>query len=663
MEGSRVTIRTSPFPLAGSYSRLHVSLVSAQGNTVSAVLDHPENCLLPDSAHTVVIGENEDVDQVALVRLRLEVRSGFPDLDWHCHSVEINNGGQVEVFPCHKWLQAADCDVELRSGEVDLANREVLQVLKEHRARDLHTRQQRIRWRTFAEGVPRCVDMDSVKPLGPNLSYTRQSPGINVHYLKGFTERKESWGSFEELEHYLKHNTSDNPVAMYVFSHWREDAFFGYQCLNGCNPLMVRQIRTIPQNLPVTPELVQPFLPEGSSLELELEKGKMFLLDYEVLEGVPPNIVNGKQQYFTAPLCLLHAFPDGHLKPIAIQLNQTPGPENPVFLPSDSPHDWLLAKIWTRSADFQCHQLISHFLCTHLLGEVCCVATLRQLPEVHPIHRLLMPHVKTSLQINIAARSTLLAANGVFDRAIGSGLKALPVLLARATARLRYSTLCVPEDLSTRGVDTLPNCYYAQDALKVWNALHRFATKWVDVHYHSNSEVQEDSELQSWIGEIFSEGFLGNAESGMPQSLESKEELSKFVTMMIFSSSALHAAVNFSMLDFNLWMPNSPGSMSRPPPQTKGSVREEDLLSFLPDVNATSSILTTLSLLSKPAADFVPLCQYREHYFSDHAHCRLVEEVQRDLSAITAEILERNSRIELPYPYLSPDRIENSVAI
>ncbi|XP_062391679.1 polyunsaturated fatty acid lipoxygenase ALOX15B [Sardina pilchardus] len=662
MEGYHVTVRTAAPPLAGSYSKLHVSLISIQGKIVSSVLD-AESHLLSGSACRIVMGGGDNVEQVALVRLRLEVQPGFPELDWHCQTVEVNHGTLVQVFPCHRWLQAADGDVDLRCEDVCPLSMETLQVLKDHRTQELSTRQQHIRWRTFAEGVPHCVDMQTLQPLGPNLSYTRQSPGTNLHYLKGFAERKEPWRSLKEIECFFMHNGNGNRTAMYVWSHWREDAFFGYQCLNGCNPLLVRQIRSIPTNLSVSPELVQPFLPEGSSLELELERGKVFLLDYEVLDGVPPNIINEKQQYLTAPLCLLHAGPDGNLKPIAIQLQQKPATDNPVFLPSDPQPDWLLAKMWTRCADFQCHQLISHFLRTHLLGEVFCVATLRQLPEVHPIHRLLMPHVRSSLQINIQARASLLAPKGVFDRAIGCGLKAIPVLLANAMARLRYDTLCVPEDLEARGLDSLPNCYYAQDALKVWNALNRFATKWVDVYYHSNTEIQQDSELQSWIKDIFTRGFLGKAESGMPQSFESKEELIKFITMVIFSSSALHAAVNFSQLDFNLWMPNCPASMSRPPPQSKGSVREEDLLTFLPDVNATCSVLTTLALLSQPAANFVPLCQYREAYFCNGAPCRLVEEVQIELRAIAEEISERNKEMELPYPYLSPLRIENSVAI
>lgn len=71
-----------------------------------------------------------------------------------------------------------------------------------------------------------------------------------------------------------------------------------------------------------------------------------------------------------------------------IQLNQVPGEENPIFLPSDAKYDWLLAKIWVRSSDFHVHQTITHLLCTHLVSEVFGIAMYRQLPAVHPIFKV-----------------------------------------------------------------------------------------------------------------------------------------------------------------------------------------------------------------------------------------------------------------------------------
>lgn len=50
------------------------------------------------------------------------------------------------------------------------------------------------------------------------------------------------------------------------------------------------------------------------------QRGHVYLLDYEVLDQLPANIVNGKQTYLSAPLCLLHYNRHGELKPIAIQV-------------------------------------------------------------------------------------------------------------------------------------------------------------------------------------------------------------------------------------------------------------------------------------------------------------------------------------------------------
>lgn len=70
------------------------------------------------------------------------------------------------------------------------------------------------------------------------------------------------------------------------------------------------------------------------------------------------------------------------------QLNQVPGDENPIFLPSDAKYDWLLAKIWVRSSDFHIHQTITHLLRTHLVSEVFGIAMYRHLPAVHPIFKV-----------------------------------------------------------------------------------------------------------------------------------------------------------------------------------------------------------------------------------------------------------------------------------
>lgn len=140
-------------------------------------------------------------------------------------------------------------------------------------------------------------------------------------------------------------------LVEFVQAHWKDDWYFGYQCLNGSNPLLLRQTRLLPPNLSITSEMLHPFLPEGSSLEQELlvcrnssepqswlvpvdagrhtsfvslwQKGAVYLLDYEILDGIPANVVNGKQTYISAPLCLLHLNQQGQLLPIAIQVSNS----------------------------------------------------------------------------------------------------------------------------------------------------------------------------------------------------------------------------------------------------------------------------------------------------------------------------------------------------
>ena len=68
-------------------------------------------------------------------------------------------------------------------------------------------------------------------------------------------------------------------------------------------------------------------------------------------------------RYCAAPLALFYVNKVGHLMPIAIQINQEPGPENPIWTPQEpNVHDWMLAKFWVSVAESNYHQVKSLFL-------------------------------------------------------------------------------------------------------------------------------------------------------------------------------------------------------------------------------------------------------------------------------------------------------------
>lgn len=57
----------------------------------------------------------------------------------------------------------------------------------------------------------------------------------------------------------------------YVMQHWREDFMFGYQFLNGCNPVLIRRCTEIPKKLPVTMDMVECSLERNLTLEEEVK--------------------------------------------------------------------------------------------------------------------------------------------------------------------------------------------------------------------------------------------------------------------------------------------------------------------------------------------------------------------------------------------------------
>ncbi|XP_017292068.1 polyunsaturated fatty acid lipoxygenase ALOX8 isoform X2 [Kryptolebias marmoratus] len=609
----------------------------------------------------------EPIGQILVIKLE-KLHHLLLNQPWFLAKVKLKSDeGKFYHFPVYQWITdyKEHC---FREGKAALNFDDSNSLLKNYRKHELEERQKVYCWDQYKKMLPYCMKAESFKslPLDVRFSTTKE---VEMGYtaakalielgIEELAECKTKWESMEDIDRLYRCHRTD--ISDYVHAHWKEDAFFGYQFLNGIHPMMIQRCETLPPNFPVSDQMV--FSNSPLHLGDEMKNGNIFLCDYKILDGVKANIINKKQQYVVAPLVLLHKTPENQMMPIAIQLQQTPGKKNPIFFPTDSKWDWLLAKTFVRNADFNVHELSAHLLRTHFLAEDFAVAVLRNLPMVHPLYKLLIPHTRYTLMINFLARKLLISENGVFKKIASCGGKGMFSVLRRSISSVTYRSLCLPDNIADRGLEDVPNFYYRDDGLKLWNIIHRFVQGILVFYYKDDKMVQKDSELQAWIKDIFQKGFLGNKDTGVPEKLDTVDELVNFVTMVIFTCSAQHSAVNSGQYDFDGWMPNTPVSIDLPPPTTKGTADEAMLLRAFPHINTTVNGMATVWLLSKQSTDSVFLGNYPEELFTEDIPLQKKRAFKEDLMKLSEEINQRNEHLDLPYIYLDPKLVENSVSL
>uniref|UniRef100_A0A3Q2NMZ8 Arachidonate epidermal lipoxygenase 3 n=1 Tax=Fundulus heteroclitus TaxID=8078 RepID=A0A3Q2NMZ8_FUNHE len=599
----KLKVTTGDMKHAGTRDNIYVILFGAEGQSERAKLDNSGIDFKAGKTRMYTVNTGSSLGKLLLVKVEKDPFFIFPEDEWYCSKIEVTTPeGDNLVFPCYRWISRGEF-VELRGGKGKLAS---------------------------------------------ELTF------------KGVAGSQKKWKDIDDMKKIFR--SKKTTLSEYVSQHWKEDDFFGFQFLNATNPNVIKRCSKLPPNFPVTEEMVKPFLETGTSLEREMENGNIFLCDQRIMDEIPARVKDGNPLYATAGLCLFYLNPKRKLIPIAIQLHQQPSEQNPIFLPSDSETDWLLAKLFIRSSDQIEHQAVHHLMNTHYLAEVFAVATLRCFPTIHPLYKLLIPHFRYTLHINIVGRETLLGPGGALSE-VSLGVEGLTELMRRALSQMTYGSLCLPEDIAARGLESIPNFYYRDDALKLWKYINSFVEAVVEHYYTSDSNVCKDTELQEWINEIFTHGFLKNKLSGFPSCFNTMEEVVKFITMVIFRVSAQHAAVNNGQYDYNSWLPNGSLLLCKPPPTTKGQSSMQTVLDVLPDVGDTVKIVSTIWILSDKYTDVVPLGTYPEEHFDEPALKQMIKEFQAELNYLSEEIALRNSQLEVPYPYLDPALIENSVTI
>nr|WCQ76780.1 LOX4 [Salvia miltiorrhiza] len=339
---------------------------------------------------------------------------------------------------------------------------------------------------------------------------------------------------------------------------WRSDEEFGREMLAGINPVIIQCLQAIRNN-------------------------KLYILDHH--DSLMPYLrrINTTAAKTYATRTILFLKEDGTLRPIAIELS-LPHPEGDhygavsrVCTPAEDGVEgtiWLMAKAYVAVDDSGYHQLISHWLNTHASIEPFIIATNRQLSVLHPIHKLLQPHFRDTMNINALARQALICAGGFVEMTVFPGKYSLE-MSSMVYKDWVFPEQALPGDLIKRGVAIkdsscphgvrllIEDYPFAVDGLEIWGAIKTWVQDYCNLYYKSDEMVQEDPELQAWWTEIREKGHGDKKDEPWWPTMQSCEELIESCTTIIWVASALHAALNFGQYPYGGYLPNRPATSRR----------------------------------------------------------------------------------------------------
>ncbi len=448
---------------------------------------------------------------------------------------------------------------------------------------------------------------------------------------------------------------------------FQQDEVFAYMQVAGFNPLMIQRVNSPGDRFPVTEEHYQGVMGSDDSLAAAGTEGRLYLTDYGILEGAINGTYPNEQKYLYAPLALF-ALPKGSddsrlLQTVAIQCGQTPGPDYPIITPKSSKYAWLFAKTIVLIADANYHEPVSHLGRTHLFVGPFVMTTHRQLPANHPLSLLLRPHFEGTLAINNAAQEMLIAPAGGVDRLLSATIDNSRVLAVRGLQSYGFNSAMLPKQLQQRGVDdpqVLPVYPYRDDALLVWNSIHEWVSDYLKLYYPTDGDIQNDTALQAWAAEARDYNGGRVPDFGEDGGIKTRDYLVDAATLIIFTASAQHAAVNFPQKSLMGYAPAIPLAGYLPASTLKREVTKQDYLNLLPPLEQAQKQINLLYLLG--SVYYNKLGEYSQQHFTDPRVKPLLQEFQSNLQQIEVTINQRNQH-RLVYEYLLPSKIPQSINI
>jgi arachidonate 15-lipoxygenase len=443
---------------------------------------------------------------------------------------------------------------------------------------------------------------------------------------------------------------------------FQQDASFAELRVAGPNPTSLFRVTELPAHFRLSDAKYQTVVP-GDSLDRALADERLYMVDYHGQEPTVNGTFPEQQKYGFQPSALFAVAPGSDkLVPVAVQCSRDPG-RSDVVMPGDG-EAWQVAKSIVQVADGNFHELVAHLGRTHLTIEPIVVATKRMLPDHHPVRRLLDPHFEGTLFINWAAGAFLTAPKNFVDKILSGTIDADRTQAVLVTSSRSWNDSFLPVWLAAQGTDDpakLPHYPFRDDALLLWHAIGDWTTAYTAASYADDGAVKGDASLQAWAREV--SAFQGGRVAGFGDmkdgGIATTAYLAQALQMIVFTSSVMHAAVNFPQGNLMDYAPAVPLAGYTPVPS--GAVSTEDFRRFLPPVKQAYTQLSILYLLGN--VYYTRLGDYPRGQWSDAAVNTACKAFQARLVEIEGIISERNKQRNPPYEYLLPSNIPQSINI
>jgi len=654
-----IEVRTGDFQFSGSNSTVHLILHGSKRNSNPIVINSGlKGNLEKGKSHHVKVKEQDLGD---LWQAEIQKVDKLISPNWLLDHIVVKGGGKEWNFPNFKWLLHGTFFI--REGRASLEKDDNH---KETRKKEIEEARAAYKWGPAYKGLLCNNAFGKPKQLpineqwNDNRRHDLYADAIDAILSAGWGLLKnltDKWDHFDDFEKIFQLHMKTPKLV----SSWKSDETFGNERLHGATVTQFERIDEIPKKFGVTDEHVKGLLRSGETLASEAKNQRLYMVDYADFDNIP-NFLPGR--YLCAPIALFYYNKKKKFVPIAIQLYQEPNAEwNPVYTPNDPPNDWLMAKFILGNADFGYFQAITHYVRAHLVCEPVVIATNRTLPSNHPVYKILKPHTKYHIGVNVIGRTNLFNPKGMVIKIGPVDYDTSIELMARFYKKFKYEDLDVRAWLKQRkipGADVLPEYYYRDDSLALWDAIETFVGEVLKHYYKTDADVASDEELQRWAKEIDNEGYSNM--NKFPTKIDSIEQIVRLVTIFIANGVLHHTVVNFAQYESFAFVPMAPACILKTPPGwdkkpvEKGKLTDKDLMEMLPTRGITVKQIAQMYILSQFTPSVEVLGDYYEFYFVEKSILEAKAKFQKRLKEIGVKIEKRG------WDHLHPRKCPQSVA-